>query len=171
MQTMPEKLRPLFFDTVTISNFALADQLKLLTRRYGRRVVITAEVRVEIEEGTAVGYAKLAAINPLVEQDFFSTTTLTHPERKIFQKLLGGLSSGEASCVVCAQARFGVVATDDRAARSCCTEHEIPFTGTIGILKACCRDNTLSPTEADEILATMVKNGFYAPIRRVTDIL
>ena len=47
----------------------------------------------------------------------------------------------------------------------------MPVTGTIGILKACCRKTTISPEEADRILDAMVAHGFYSPVRRTSAIL
>ena len=50
------------------------------------------------------------------------------------RELLRILAPGEASCIAQAKARGGVVITDDRAARQCCHERGVVFTGTIGIL-------------------------------------
>jgi len=63
------------------------------------------------------------------------------------------------------------VVSDDRAARDACTERRLKKTGTIGILKTCCLDSTLSLQEADEVLQEMVAAGFYAPVSRISDIL
>ena len=67
--------------------------------------------------------------------------------------------------------RGGIVATDDRAARSACDYRRIPCTGTIGILRACCRDGSLSATEADAALQAMVDAGFYSPVHRLSDLV
>ena len=81
------------------------------------------------------------------------------------------LSSGESSCIALARCRGGVVVTDDRFARGSCRDRGIQVTGTIGILKVLCLDHVLKPHEADEILARMVKAGFYSPVRRISDVL
>ena len=52
-----------------------------------------------------------------------------------------------------------------------CAEQGVRFTGTVGILKACCLDGTLSLVDADAILQTMVAAGYHAPVRRISDLV
>jgi len=59
----------------------------------------------------------------------------------------------------------------DERARQCCNELDIPFTGTIGILKACCIDATRSPEEADAILQSMINTGYYSSVQNISDLL
>jgi predicted nucleic acid-binding protein len=47
---------------------------------------------------------------------------------------------------------------------------KIPFTGTLGILKASLEDGHLSLALADEILHKMIEAGFYSPIRNFAGI-
>ena len=54
---MPDGGRFYYFDTVTLSNFALARRFDLLTGRYGGRLHITPEVLGEIMDGIAAGYS------------------------------------------------------------------------------------------------------------------
>jgi len=61
--------------------------------------------------------------------------------------------------------------TDDRAARGQCSLLKIPFTGTIGILKAAFLEGQISLSQADDILGKMIKTGFYSPIRNLSDIV
>ena len=70
-----------------------------------------------------------------------------------------------------ARVRGGTVVTDDRAARGSCSERDVPFTGTIGILKACARDGTLEADEADAVLNLMMDAGYLSPVRRISDLL
>ncbi len=168
---MPEEKAPFFFDTVSISNFALADCLDLIAQRYGKRTLLTSEVMDEIEEGLVQGYTELRRVDGLVQEGRFRTTALSLEERRLYMAMLQNLGSGEASAIACAKHRDRVVVTDDRAARSSCQEHAVRFTGTIGILKACCAASMITPEEADDLLATMVKRGFYSPVRRISEIL
>ena len=168
---MPESRR-WYLDTVVLSSFALTSRLDLLTTRYGRRAHITQEVLGEISDGIAAGYLALRAVEEaMAAGGLTSGTALSAEERAVYGDLLRALSSGEASCIACAQVRGGTVATDDRAARGCCAARDIPCTGTIGILKACCRDGTLALAEADAVLQGMVDAGFYAPVRRLSDLM
>ena len=95
--------------------------------------------------------------------------TICLAERQIYRELLRILAPGEAACIACAKGRGGVVATDDRVARNCCLERGIRFTGTLGILKACCVDRTLSPEAADTLLLAMIKAGYHFPVHRISD--
>ncbi len=166
---MPESLY--FFDTVTLSNFALTSSISLLMQRYGSRLLVTGEVLDEIAAGIAGGYSSLNEIQKLVENNTFSHVVLNPAERKLLHQLLRQLGSGEASCIVAATHRNGIVATDDRAAREICAEREIRCTGTVGILKASCQENLISSHEADSLLHQMEVNGFYSPVKRISDIL
>lgn len=166
---MPEQL--FLFDTVSLSNFALAQSLDLLVSRYGDRLCVTHEVLDELIEGMAAGYSALNEVLTLVEEGVFSSVVLTREERRACADLRHDLGAGEASCLAIASCRGAVVVTDDRAARRSCAERSVSFAGTIGILKAMCRDGHISVDEADEILSNMISNGFYSPVSRVRDVL
>jgi predicted nucleic acid-binding protein len=169
---MPDTGPDLYIDTVTLSNFAVCRRLDLLLTRYGRRMCITPEVLDEITDGIVSGYPALTEVETAVtEGRFRDAGAMTTAERQIYRELLRTLAAGEASCIACAAARGGRVVTDDRAARACCTERHVQFTGTIGILKACCRDGALSPQEADDILHDMVAAGYHSPVRRISALI
>ncbi|MEX2530793.1 MAG: hypothetical protein WD960_08470 [Gemmatimonadota bacterium] len=168
---MPEDPVRFYFDTVTLSNFALAGRLDLLIERYGDRACITTEVLAEVLEGIVAGYQHLRAVEVALDEGSLGHAgALTAEERRIHAELLRTLSSGEASAVACAEARGGTVVTDDRAARGCCEERELPFTGTIGILKVCVGEGALTAKEADGILRVMIDAGYFSPVRRISDL-
>lgn len=160
-----------FFDAVTISNFALAERLDLIVGRYGKNAVLCSEVFNEMAEGIACGYAQLTTIEDLVYRKKITLVSLTLQERCNYAELLVNLGSGEAACIAAAQSRDGIVVSDDRLARRCCSERKIPVTGTIGILLACCRDGTIEELEADTILAEMIRQGFYSPVQQIGGLL
>ena len=169
---MPDQTVLYFCDTVTLCNFTLAKRLDLLITRYGIRLQITPTVQDEIADGIASGYPILQEIEQAITAGLFSASNvLTHSERKIFRNLLRTLSPGEASCIACAQSRGGIVITDDKAARLSCQDLNVKFTGTIGILKACCRDKTLTPQEADTVLQAMINAGYFSPVSKISDLL
>ena len=91
-------------------------------------------------------------------------------QRKDFRELIGHLGKGEASCIAFAKEQSASVVTDDRATRKQCSLMKIPFTGTVGILKASLLGSHLSLPRADEILHKMTEAGFYSPIRSLADI-
>jgi len=169
---MPDRLPDRYVDTVTLSNFVLSGNLDLLLSRYGQSLRVTEQVRAELAAGRICGYPELGVVEQaLGSGSIISTEPMTMPESERFADLLRTLGAGEASCVTLAGHRGGIVATDDRAARSCCAERQIPVTGTVGILKALCMDQTITAEQADAILARMVDTGFYSPVRRISDLL
>ena len=122
---------------------------------------MTEQVRAELAAGRNRGYPELGAVEQaLAAGSIVSAEPMTMPESELFVDLLRTLGSGEASCVALARHRGGIVATDDRAARRSCAERGVLVTGTIGILKALCVDQTITSEEADAILTRMVDAGF-----------
>jgi predicted nucleic acid-binding protein len=160
------------FDTVVLSNFALAGRFDLVVARYGKQAVITPEVLDEVTDGVVAGYYALSAIEEAVDGGSISRSPAlpTATERQAYRELLRALAPGEASCIAHAAAHGAIVVTDDRTARACCKERNIVCTGTIGILKACTMDGTLTGDEADAILHAMVDAGYYAPVQNISDL-
>jgi predicted nucleic acid-binding protein len=160
-----------FFDTVVLSNFALAGRFGLLVTRYGPRAIITPEVRDEITDGVVAGYSRLCEVEDAVDSGAVGCAgSLSAAERRVYRELLRVLGPGEASCIAHAKARKGIVVTDDRTARECCVERGMAFTGTLGVLKSCCGDGTLTVEDADAILQSMIKAGFYSPVQTIYDL-
>ena len=158
-------------DCVVISNFALARRLDLITSRYGERLVLPSEVLDEIAKGISCGHPELKDISEGVNRGALTEYSLSRKERRLFVELLRNLGSGEASCIAAARQKQAMVVTDDRMARTVCAEMDIPVTGTVGILAACCRDRIITPDEADDVLSRMIMAGFHSPVRRIRDIL
>jgi predicted nucleic acid-binding protein len=55
--------------------------------------------------------------------------------------------------------------------RVTCEERDVPFTGTVGILKGCVRDGMLLADEADAVLRSMIEAGYFSPVRRISDLV
>jgi len=173
---MPEPIAddrlPHYFDTVTLSNFALCDEFGLLVDRYGASLCLAEQVRVELAEGLSAGYIKLGSIEAEIAHSKITVAaTMTPAEASFYRELIPMLGSGEASCITMARHRSGIVVTDDLLARRTCTLHRVHVTGTIGILKAMCTDGHISVNVADALLASMVIQGFHSPVRKVSDLL
>lgn len=160
-----------YFDSVALSNFALAGRLDLLLKRYpGGRLCVTTQVADELANGVHAGYGILNDILQALDRGEMVSVTLTRSETRRYQSLLATLGSGEASTIAVAGSRRGVVVTDDRHARAICRENKIAVTGTLGILKAVAEEALITLDEADEILAVMVRHGFYSPVRKVSEL-
>jgi predicted nucleic acid-binding protein len=168
MQRMPEK--KWIFDTVALSNFVLANSIFILEERYRKCGIITWEVYDEICGGIT-DYPDLKQVDKLIESNVFNLISLSRAQHKHFLELIGHLGKGEASCIAFAKEQNATVVTDDRTARKQCSLMKIPFTGTVGILKAALLDGQITLNPADDILSKMIKKGFYSPIRSFADIL
>ena len=170
---MLANIRPLFFDTVVLSNFAcVKGGIPLLVKKYHHRGKVTFQVLQEIAKASYSGWEHLDEIeNELFQKSGFEKISLNAQEHPHYLSLLRNLGDGEASCIAVAKKRNGIVVTDDRAARNFCKEQDIPITGTLGILKSTCLENSIKPDEADKMLKDMISFGFYSPIHRISDIL
>jgi predicted nucleic acid-binding protein len=164
---MPEK--KWVFDTVALSNFFLSDALFISEKRYRKCGFITWQVYDEVSAGIAE-FPKLKLIDKLIKEKTFKLVALSLSQRKDLRELIGHLGKGEASCIAFANEQNATVVTDDRAARKQCSFMTIPFTGTVGILKASLLDGHLSLSRADQIPHKMIEAGFYSPIRSLADI-
>lgn len=160
-----------FPDTVILSNFAYANATSLLVARYGKKLKVPEEVYQEIMNGIIEGYQSLQIILDTIDSKQLERIVLTSKEREKYFLLSGNLGNGESACIAAAMHRKGIVISDDRAARNACNEKGIPYTGTIGVLKACCLDKSLSISDADRMLKAMITNGFYSPVRTIRDIM
>ena len=168
----PKKSIPYYFDTVTLSNFALCGKFELLVGRYGLSLVLTEQVRVELSHGRSGGYAELEQIeNELTKGRISIAAVMSSPEAILFGELISAIGSGEAACIAMAKHRGGVVVTDDLLARRTCASYGVRVSGTIGILKAMCLDQVIVPAAADALLTEMAAKGFYSPVRRISDLL
>jgi len=165
---MPEK--KWVFDTVSLSNFLLSESVFILEKRYRKHAIITAQVYDEISAGVSE-YPKLKQVDDLINKRVFRLCTLSSKKRKTYLELIGHLGRGEASCIAIAKEQSAIVVTDDRTARRQCSQMDILFTGTVGILKASLLEGDLDRDKADEILQKMIKFGFYSPVRSIGDVV
>jgi predicted nucleic acid-binding protein len=156
-----------FFDSVTLSNFALAGGLPVLTARYRGRGFVSTQVVDELTRGVTVGYEPLAGCLKLVDKGIPRVVSLDKAERTTFGQLSAHLGQSEAGTIAAANHRRGVVVTDDLAARRTCADMAIPVTGTIGILQAAVRDRQLTLADANDLLHKMIEAGFHSPMQRL----
>ena len=157
-----------FFDTMTLSNFALAGGLDVLVVRYRRRGFVVTQVVDELTRGVAAGYGSLVGCLDLVDKGILRVVSLNRSERDTCRQLVAHLGAGEAGTIAAAHRRHGVVVTDDLAARRTCADMRIAVTGTIGILRASVSDGDLLLADANDLLRGMVEAGFYSPVDRIT---
>ena len=164
---MPEK--KWVFDSVTLSNFLLSGSTSILEKRYRKKGLITSQVFDEISASIRE-YPDLKGIDALIRTGSFELVSLSVPELKRYQALLGHLGKGEASSIVYTRSHRAVVVTDDRAARAQCSHMRVPFTGTIGILVAFVLDKQIKLAQANAVLLKMIQAGFYSPVGSISEI-
>ena len=163
---MPDKI---IFDTTVISNYLLSDAGSVISNYYKTRGIITREVYDELAAGRRTTPV-LQNIDHCIGLRKFELISLSKKEHEFYISLLDSLGKGEASCIAFAKYSGGVVATDDKAVRRICDSFKIPVTGTIGILVMLCREGHTSIDSADALLSKMIHNGFYSPVRRISEL-
>lgn len=164
---MPKKVW--IIDTVSLCNFLLSDSIFILEKRFKKQAIITSQVYDELSSGFPK-YPQLKQIDMFIANKTFSLRTLSLKERSIYIRLISSLGKGEASCIATAKERSCIIVTDDSAARRVCLNMNIPFTGTIGILKSSVIENVITITTANKILKKMIESGFYSPVRSIDNI-
>ena len=164
------------FDTTVLSNLTVVGRLDLLEKRYRKMAHTTVEVSDELRRGLQAGYGYLE--NALRQIQSISPDGWLHivaPESEAEYQLRGEfdllLDPGEASCLALAISRGLILVTDDLAARQLAQERDVPLTGTVGILLALVRDDSLSLTEANAILAEMIGRRYRSPVDRLDELI
>ena len=155
----------ILLDNTVLSNFASIRRPELVKLAVGATAATVEEVLEELEAGVNSN-----AI-PKVDWSWLPVVSMTEKERVTYQELLGKINKGEAACLAVAMAKGGRVLTDDRDARKIAIELQIPISGTLGVLVRLVDLGHLTTQDADDLLAAMIEQGYYSPIRSLTEIL
>lgn len=157
------------FDTMVLSNFAKAGQLELLRGMYPVNACCSGFVVAEVLRGFRQGHPDLTHLVTLLSAGWPRQEDLSsHMERQLYARISVSLGDGESSCLALAASRGYVFACDDRLARSEAVRLDIPLTGTVGILIKGVRSGVITLRKADIVVKSMIANGFYAPVKRIT---
>lgn len=160
------------FDNCVLSNFALSGSLEVIRALYEKRAYITYFVAAENMKGITHGYDGLSAVRDALEDGWIQEVTLQgRQEKDIFESLSVSLGLGEASSMAVARMRKYLFACDDRMARKEADLLGIKLTGTVGILIKAIHSKVIGGKKADEILESMIRHGFYAPVDSVREVL
>ena len=160
----------IIFDTNVVSNFVLAGRLGLLRELYPDNACCTGFVVSEVLNGVRLGHLGLEPLSHAIASGWPRQEDLaTSAERQLYALISMSLGDGESSCLALAAHRGYVFACDDRLARNEAARLGVPLTGTVGILIKAVRTGAIELKEANAILRKMVKAGFYAPVKRVTE--
>lgn len=156
---------PAVLDNTVLVNFATAERPRLLTQVWPEAICTTPAVKREYEEGVAQGAVPNSTWNAL------RVCELSGEEVEFATQLSARLGAGERSCLAVAYYRGGLFVSDDADARREARRHEIPVTGTLGILARAVEENTISLEEGNRLLARMIDAGYHAPVERLYDLL
>jgi len=167
MPLMPEIL----FDCCVLSNFALSDSLYVIKKLHANSSYVTSLVVAENLRGILAGHNKLANVNTAIKEGWLKEVAIkSEKERSLFETLSLSLGFGEASSIAIAKIRGHVFACDDRTARREAELLGIRLTGTLGILIKAVKKKIIGIKDADVILGNMISNGFYSPVKSVTEL-
>lgn len=169
---MPEYI----FDTTVLSNLAAAGCFELLETRYRDKAFTTVEVSDELRKGLQAGYSYLGdVLQQIVDLGSGGWLCILAPESADEHQLRAEfdllLDPGEASCLALAISRRMILVTDDLAARRLAQERNVPLTGTLGILVALVRDGQISLSEANVLLAAMIRRRYRSPVDRLDELI
>ncbi|MBM4135725.1 MAG: DUF3368 domain-containing protein [Nitrospira sp.] len=160
------------FDNCVLSNFALSEAIHIIRKLYENTSFVTNFAVAENMKGIIKGYSELTKIREAIGEGWLKEVTLEgQEEKKLFESLSVSLGPGEASSLAVAKTRGFVFSCDDMVARREAKLLNIKLTGTLGILIKAVKRRLINQKEADRILARMIENGFYSPVRSLKEIL
>ena len=154
----------LLLDNTVLSNFASVERMDLLYRVVGRGAV-PLQVFQELQQGIKKG------LLPPVDVSRLQVLEPTPEEEVDYNRLRQKLNRGEAACLAIAAHRKARVLTDDRDARILAGRMGIPVSGTLGVLVQLVRSGSSTLDEADRLLEAMIRQGYWAPISKLQDLL
>jgi len=157
--------RPVLLDNTVLSNFALVGRTDLVMRLWPTTACTTPAALDEYEVGTASGLLPPDAWAEL------PVVTLTEEEIPFAASLTPRLGAGERTCLAVAVHRQGLLASDDLDARRAARQHNVPRTGTVGILVLCVQRGYLPRDQADTLLAEMIALGYRSPVASLDPLL
>lgn len=165
---MPE----IIFDNCVLSNFAMSGSLDVVKTLYDKSAYVTDFVAAENMKGITHGYKGLDEIKEAIMEGWLLEVTLNgNAERALFDSISVSFGLGEASSMAVAKARKYLFACDDRAARKEAESLGIRLTGTIGIIVKAISTGMITGRKGDEILKSMIRHGFYAPVDSISELL
>jgi predicted nucleic acid-binding protein len=168
MPKMPE----IVFDSSVLSNFSHGNAMPILEKMYSGSATITIFIAAEIRAGIRAGHAGLRQADEAIRKGWLREIDLEPgAEKSLFERFSAPLDLGEASALALAMSRGWTLACDDLAARREAESMRVKLTGTVGILVKAAKTQIMAPENADELLALMIKNGFYAPVKSLKSLL
>ena len=152
-------------DNTVLSNFTVVERPEFVQMALGEGANTVEAVWKELLAGIENGSL------PPVDWSWLPKLTLSEEENTLCLSLQKRLNKGEAACLAVAANRGGKVFTDDWDARQIALEMQIPVSGTLGILMRLVDGHYLSIEGGDEMLALMIEQGYFSPVRSLRELL
>jgi predicted nucleic acid-binding protein len=152
-------------DNTVLTNFALVNRADLVLGLWGEACGTTTAVLNEYQAGVESGLLAVGIWDTLqrIELDEAESFFATMLSRR--------LGAGERTCLPVAVHRQALLVTDDLDARHFAREHNIPTTGTVGVLVSCVRQGYLPVDQANAVLAEMIRFGYRSPVALLDSLL
>lgn len=157
--------RPILLDNTVLSNLAQVGQMDLVFHLWPDRVCTTRAVLDEYNVAAQAGLLPRHAWADLPVVD------LTAEETAGAETFSTRLGRGERSCLTVAQAREGLLVSDDADTRNAAQRLGIPVSGTLGILVLAVRRELLTLSQANVLLAEMLVAGYRSPLERLDGLI
>ena len=154
-------------DNTVLSNFALIDQLRLLSEFLRDKLLVTQEVKNEFLNGINAGKLPEGCDIEWINIISFKDTK----EQNMFIKLCERFGKGESSILSIAINRKWKIITDDIDARKMAQREEIAVTGSIGLLVYLIKKGNILLTDGNRMLEKMIKAGYFSPINSLNNLL
>jgi predicted nucleic acid-binding protein len=152
-------------DNTVLTNFALVGRADLVFTLQGIVCGTTQAVTKEYAAGTTTRGLPTGAWQEL-------QILILQPDESAFADRLPPQSGlGERTCIAVAVQRQTILATDDADARRKAKRHGVHLTGTLGLLALCIRQNVISLTAGNRLLADMIAQGYRSPLLCLDDLV
>lgn len=162
--------RPVVLDATVLSNFTSTGTVEHLASILDRPATVPA-VRAELEAGHERGYEFLDDALEHLGSDIAVFGTENPPDA-VAGEVRDRLDSGEAASLLGAMEHDGTLGTDDLAARTVATAHDVPVTGWVGILVVGIRRGVIDTDTANRWLDDWrTERGYYAPVDRIKEVI
>jgi predicted nucleic acid-binding protein len=158
--------RPVVLNATPLSNFAFIDRLDLLAIFAG---VCTVPV---VEEELVAGSDEYGYLDRALGglDDTIPVIRISEAVAACEADLRGQIDAGEAQALAAAAVHDGWIVTDDGDARTLADDHDIPYTGSIGVLLRAVESGRIDAATADQWLKRWIdETGFRAPSREFAD--
>lgn len=152
-------------DNTVMSNFAIVQQPHLLRIGFPDTLATPRQAFDELQAGVRMGRL------PHLDWSWLPVWTLEDAEAARYEQLRGRLNAGEAACLAMAGARGCRVLTDDRDAREVARHLRIPLSGTLGVLARLVDISHLDVDHADQLLRSMMAEGYRSPVTSLQDLI